>query len=168
MKTNLAVATVLAGIVFLTGEVFSQERGRHHRGRHMMRHRLEALDLSSEQKTKLKSLRADGQKEIAQLQADVKIARIELGEAMHEPTIKQADVNKAVDKLNTARSKMTTIRVNNMVEMSKILTPEQREKMKEMRPAGRGRRGGWGMRHRGEMGRGMGGELGIDHSSGRI
>ena len=110
----------------------------------------------------------DGQKEIAQLHADVKIARSELGEAMHEPTIKQADVNKAVDKLNTARSKMTTIRVNNMVEMSKILTPEQREKMKEMRPAGRGRRGGWGMRHRGGMGRGMGGELGIDHSSGRI
>ena len=167
MKRNLVVAMVLAGFVLLTGSVLAQ-RGRHgDRGHHMMAKRLEALDLTSEQKGKIKSLRADGHKAMAHLEADVKVAQIELHEAMRQTTVKQSDINKAVDKLNQARSKMTTSRVNHMIKMKGLLTPEQREKMEEIGPPGHGRRGRGMMRHRG-MGHGMSGELGTESSRSRI
>ena len=167
MKRNLIVAAMIAGIVILSGDVLAQ-RGRHGgQGHHMMGKRLEALDLTAEQKGKLKSLRAEGQKAMVQLQADVKIARIELREVMRQATTKQTDINKAVDKLNQAQSKMTTARVNQMVKMKGVLTPEQFEKMEEM---GHGRREmhGRGMMHRRGMGRGMRGELGTEQGHDRI
>ena len=167
MKRNLVVATVLAGIVLLSGDVLAQ-RGRHgDRGHSTMGKRLEALDLTAEQKGKLKSLRADGQKAMVQLQADVKIARVELREVMRQATTKQTDINKALGKLNQAQSKMTTARVNQMVKMKSVLTPEQFEKMEEMRHGRREMRGR-GMMHRRGMGRGMRGEFGTEQGHDRI
>ncbi len=159
MKRNFVVAAVLSGIVLMSGEVLAQ-RGRHHRGHRMMAHRFEALDLTSDQKAKLKSLRADGHKAMAQLEADVKVARIELGEAIRQTTIEQADINKAVDKLNRAQSSMTSTRVNSFVKMKSVLTIEQREKMGEMGPPEHGMRRR--EMHRRGMRHGMRGEFGTE------
>lgn len=129
------LSAILVGLILLSGIALAEPgRGRHHQHlrQQMMKERMEALDLTSAQKEQMKTRRAEGQKQMAKLQAEVKVARIELRETMRKAASKQADVRKAVDQLNAARSKMTSARVDHLWKMRNVLSDEQREKLGEM------------------------------------
>jgi Spy/CpxP family protein refolding chaperone len=80
---------------------------------------MKKLKLTDEQKQKLKDLRFDLAKDMAKLRADLKVAKVK------------------VVQVNQARSKMLQRSVDHRLELKKILTPEQQEKLRSIRDWGR-------------------------------
>ena len=123
---------------------------------------IKALNLTAEQQEKLKALRLVNDKEMVRLRADQQIAQMELHEILDQDNPNPTEVKAKVDNLNKVRSTITAKMVDFRLGMNKILTPEQREKLRSfqgMGPMWRGR-GGMGMGgHRG-MGGGPGGGMG--------
>ena len=119
---------------------------------------MEALNPTAEQREKFKAMHLGHQKEMAQLRADLQVARLDLRAAVDVDEPASAQVKAAVTKVNEARSQILENRVGHGIAIKGILTPEQREKMRDLR-MDRPARGG---RHwRGRGGRGMGGDRGI-------
>jgi len=105
--------------------------------------RMEALDLTAEQKDKLQDLRTEQAKAMARLQADVKVARIELQELLRDRSSTQSSVKKAVQKASAAQAKTMESNALHRLAVNQVLTDEQIEKMQELRgPRGRRGRGG--------------------------
>ena len=140
-----AAAMLLWGATMLE----AQQRGRRHRGPGFERG-LKALGLTAEQKEKMAALRIGQAKQMAQLQADQKVAQLELQEAMHQPNPDPGQVKAKVANLNRVRSQILEKRIDMRMKMNQILTPEQREKLKEMK----GRRGKMRGSKRGPAGHG--------------
>ena len=99
---------------------------------------LEKLDLTDEQRVKIRQVRMATEKAMVRLKADAKIARMELEEIMGEVNPNREDVKAKLAVINAARSKMLEKNVNLRLEMKKILTPEQQEKMRHMMMWGKG------------------------------
>ena len=110
------------------------------------------LGLTDEQKNKMQEIRMASQKEMIRLGADLRIARLELEEVIRQSSPKPEDVKARLAVLSAAQGKMLEKRVNLRLEMKKILTPEQQEKVKGMMMQ-RGMGGmGLGVRGWGRMG----------------
>ena len=159
MKRNILIAlgVVLALTVVWSVSEVDARRGRHgHRRAKIM----EALNPTSEQREKLKTMRLGHQKKMAQLRADLKVAELDLRAVMDVDAPTGTRVKAAVAKVNEARSRILEHRVGHRIASRGLLTPEQREKIKELkmdRPfrgkghwRGRGRRGMGGGRGMGE------------------
>ena len=130
----------IAGIVALiVGFWTTADAQRDHRPRmgwkNMM---LEKLDLTDEQRVKVRQARMATEKAMVRLKADAKIARMELEEIMVEVDPNREDLKAKLAVINAARSKMLEKSVNLRLEMKKILTPEQQEKMRHMMMWGKG------------------------------
>ena len=130
----------IAGIVALiVGFWTTADAQRDHRPRmgwkNMM---LEKLDLTDEQSVKVRQARMATEKAMVRLKADAKIARMELEEIMGEVDPNREDLKAKLAVINAARSKMLEKSVNLRLEMKKILTPEQQEKMRHMMMWGKG------------------------------
>ena len=98
---------------------------------------MKKLKLTDEQKQKLKELRFDLAKDMAKLRADLKVARLELEHLMSQDSPKASDAKVKVAQVNQARSKMLQRSVDHRLELKKILTPEQQEKLRSIRDWGR-------------------------------
>ena len=125
----------------------------------------EKLGLSDEQKAKLKELndRAKGGRDNMKKVREAMMRQVQL---MKDDTIDEAAVMKAIDEVFELRKQMAREQVKRLIEVKKILTPEQiakaREEMKNSRGARRGpgqrrdfqggKRGGRGPGRRGEKG----------------
>ena len=92
-----------------------------------------ALELSAEQRTKLDGLNLERSKKMAQLRADLKVARLDLRAAMRQDNPDPAEVKTRVAAVNNARSLILESRVNHRLKVHSLLTPEQRNKLREMR-----------------------------------
>jgi Spy/CpxP family protein refolding chaperone len=106
-----------------------------------------AIGLTDEQRDRMRGLRTAHQKEMIRMGADARIAKMELAEALRQPNPRPEDVKAKVAAVNAARGQMLEKTVNFRLEMKKVLTPEQREKIKDLmmnRMMGGGGRGGWG------------------------
>ena len=147
MKPTRLLMWIVSGVLAVAAvDAAAQPRGRGKRG--PGQHRLmERLDLTAEQQKKIKSLRLETAKKAARIQADLKVARLELAGEMGKDTPSTAEVKARVKAVNEARGRMMESRVNMQLAMKKILTPEQQKKMqmlRSQRPGGRR-----GMRHEG-------------------
>ena len=94
---------------------------------------MEALELSTEQRTKLESLNLERSKKMAQLRADLKVARLDLRAAMRQDNPDPAEVKTRVAAVNKARSLILESKVNHRLKVNNVLTPEQRNKLREVR-----------------------------------
>ncbi|OGG52127.1 MAG: hypothetical protein A3F84_05645 [Candidatus Handelsmanbacteria bacterium RIFCSPLOWO2_12_FULL_64_10] len=106
-----------------------------------------AIGLTDEQMNRMRGLRTAHQKEMIRMGADARIAKMELGEALRQPSPRPEDVKARVAAVNATRGQMLEKTVNFRLEMKKVLTPEQQEKIKNLmmnRMMGGGGRGGWG------------------------
>jgi len=92
-----------------------------------------ALELSTEQRTKLENLNLERAKKMAQLRADLKVARLDLRAAMRLDNPDPAEVKARVAAVNNARSLILESKVNHRLNVNGVLTPEQRNKLREMR-----------------------------------
>lgn len=91
------------------------------------------LKLTGEQRQKWADLRFERAKETATLQANLKVAQLELEHLMDQNHSKASDVKAKVAQVNEARAKMLQSSVNYRLALKKILTPEQQKKLRSMK-----------------------------------
>jgi Spy/CpxP family protein refolding chaperone len=92
------------------------------------------LGLTDDQVMKMKPVTIDMQKKQARFMADLKIAQIELGEIMDVKDFDLEKANAAVKKIEDTRTSHQLEMVKNMKEIRTILTEEQFNKSRKMRP----------------------------------
>ena len=81
---------------------------------------------------------------MTRLQADERIAQMELQEVLRQDSPKAGDVKARVAAVNKIRSQILEQSVDFQVKVKQVLTPEQRKKLQSMQNdrRGPGRRGG--------------------------
>ena len=161
----LVAATFLSG---LTDEaqgrmMHDQMHGGHDQGEHSVHYLMHVLKhakeigLTSEQIGKLKALQLDFNRIQARMEADIKIARLELHALLEEEQAELSAIQAKVDQLKKAEGALMLAAIKGKRDASALLTPEQREKERahreKMKSGGEGQHGG-----------GMGG--GGDHAGG--
>ncbi len=122
----------------------------------------EKLGLSAAQKEQIQKITLETRKKNIEVEAKSKIARIELHELMDADAPEQKKIDAKIAELSQTHEAMLRSRVETMLAIKKILTPEQRAKLKELRPFGAGMHGrmdgagrgpgmmGGGAHHRGQ------------------
>jgi Spy/CpxP family protein refolding chaperone len=108
------------------------------------------LGLSDEQSAQLQKLRQEERKQAIRRRADMEIARMELEQALDAATVDEKVVAAKVQALTQLQAAALKARVDHRLAIGKLLTPEQREKMKQLKQEHRGRDRG---RERGRHGR---------------
>jgi len=94
----------------------------------------EKLGLSAEQKEQIHKIMLDTRKKNIEAEAKGKIARIELHELLGADTPDQKKIDAKIAELSQLHEATLRNRVETMLAVKKVLTPEQRLKMKELRP----------------------------------
>jgi len=105
----------------------------------------EQLNLTAEQQEKMHDLKVAHQKEMVPLQADLKLAHLELEELIRDgDTSKKLDV--AVKRVNDLKASQFEKQIKHRLEVGKILTDEQKAIWQKQgrRPGMGDRRGGRG------------------------
>jgi Spy/CpxP family protein refolding chaperone len=147
-RLAVAGALMVAGAV---GIVAAQERGPERRQGRPDPAAIQAeLGLSADQAAQLKKLRDEGRKQAIRQRADLAIARIELEEAMNAPSVDDKVVAARVKAVSDLQASSLQSRTNQRLAMRRLLTPEQREKMKQLMRQGRMERAG--ARHQRRLG----------------
>jgi Spy/CpxP family protein refolding chaperone len=144
MRVRLFVAV---GVLALAGVVVAPAQERPRRpGRPDPAAIEKELGLSADQSAQLKKLRAEGRKQAIRHRADLAIARLELQELMDAPTVDEKAVAAKVKTIADLQAARLQARTDHQLALRRLLTPEQREKMKQLGPRGRRGRGparGW-------------------------
>lgn len=171
--TGAALITVIAGAPMLVAESPAMmmhgghdQAGEEDHGGHYLTHLLKhakEIGLTSEQTSKLKSLQLDFKRTEARLEAETKVAKLDL-EALVED--EQADLNAIqakVEQLKKAEGACQFAGIKVKRSAAALLTPDQRDKEhavhEQMKGSGQHGAGGGGMGHGGMMG-GMMGSMG--------
>ena len=118
------------------------------------------LGLSPEQTGQIERLRSEFAKVRVKRRADIEVARIELGELMRAPKLDDQAIVAKAKVMGDLQAAQTRERIEHLLAMAKVLTPEQREKahalMAERQRGGPGGRGGFLRGERGGFGDGGG------------
>ena len=88
------------------------------------------LDLDDQQMEKIKALRLETQKRVVPLKAEAQIAELELRELLDDDPVSTAAVHKKVETIGKLRTQIRILMVDLRIEVRKLLTPEQRRKVK--------------------------------------
>lgn len=137
------------------------EHGGHYL-KHLLKHAKE-IGLTSEQVNKLKQMQLECKRQHIKMDADIKIAKLELHALLEDEQAELSAIQAKVDQLKKAEGELLVEAVKTKREAMALLTPEQKEKdrahREKMKSAGEGQQGsGMGGMGRGGMGRGgMGG-----------
>ncbi len=102
------------------------------------------LGLTAEQSGRLDALLFESAKRVVQRQADLKLLRLEMLEQMKAENPDRAVLESKIDEIGAARSNLARIRLDAFFEIRDLLTPEQRDLLRESL-----RKGGNGARRRG-------------------
>ena len=164
MKRTLAVVVVAVLILGVATYLFAQ-RPMMGKGRDWMRmggkmgignmeRFADELELTQEQQDKMQDLRIQSEKDMIDLRAEKEHAQLGLRELFSDMDAKRSDIEKASTKLMDINRKIEKRQLKLMLDMRDVLTPEQREKardiMKEHMKKGMGYRDndkGEGMHH---------------------
>jgi Spy/CpxP family protein refolding chaperone len=144
-KPLLAVLGLVVGTgVALAALPDGEERPGRDLGRRGGRDIKAELGLSDSQYAQLKKMRVDERRAAIRRRADMQIARLELNELLDASAPDEKVVAAKVKELNELQAAALKARVDARLALGKMLSPEQREKLNQMR--GPGRRGGHGPR----------------------
>ena len=94
----------------------------------VMLHRILALDLTSEQATRVRAIQQNVEKQIIPKRATLDVKRIELRELMHQTNVNQRAVTNKLKEINDVRGEIAQLRVNAQLEARGVLTGEQLER----------------------------------------
>ncbi len=93
------------------------------------------LNLTAEQKEKLKAQREGKKDERKALREQMKTKMQALHEAISKPATKRADVNGLVGEVNAIKGQMFAQKIDGIFAMKEVLTPEQFAKMQAQHKA---------------------------------
>ncbi|MCO5144206.1 MAG: Spy/CpxP family protein refolding chaperone [Oligoflexia bacterium] len=140
---------VVAALLLPAGEALAKRGGKWDRGKMMSE-----LNLTSEQKDKMKEIRSKNKDAIKAQREEMKSAREALEEAM-KGNASDGDIRSKFEKVQAVQQKLAKDRFENVLAIRAILTPEQRAKFRDIgiggggEPRGKGRRGKMRDRHNG-------------------
>ena len=97
------------------------------------------LGLTPEQESKLKANREEHHSEMEKLHEQIKAKKEELKQALDQPTVDEAKVRALHNEMKELKSQMEDGRFNGILEVRKILTPEQFEKFKKLKEEHKGK-----------------------------
>ena len=133
------------------------KRGDRHRGPgfgRILSHMKQRLDLSDEQVGKIQDIMTESRKKGIKVRADLRVARIELGQLLAQKEVNKTAVDRKVSQIEETGKQLFRHWINSFFQVREVLTPEQREKAKpfiqRILSGHRGRfqkRGGRGGRH---------------------
>ena len=110
-----------------------------------MKNVIAELGLTPEQQNQIDAQRKKQRKETEALRIKLQARRAVLQEELNKPSVNRAAVSDLVKKVNTIRGDMFSQRIEGILAMKEILTPDQydelKERMKKMRARGKGRKG---------------------------
>ena len=108
---------------------------RHHRGfgHHDAARAFRALDLTQDQQDQLFKIRHDQAQAFYDGQKALRAAYASLGEVRRADSFDEAKAKQATDALGQAQAQMTLLRMQTGAQMQAVLTPEQRQKLADMR-----------------------------------
>lgn len=92
---------------------------------------MERLKLSDDQKNQIEKLRTDFQKQQISQRAKVQTAAVELRQLLRAENPDKAAIEKKINEVSQLRAQLQTARVNHMLNVRKILTPEQQKMIRE-------------------------------------
>ncbi len=112
-----------------------------------------ALNLTRDQKERLADIHDRQAREGIRMRADLAVARLDLRKLLRADPPSQSAIDAQIDRIARTRAELAKARVASLLEMRSVLTPEQREIVRDHMGMGMGM--GMGMHGRG-MGRGFG------------
>ena len=92
---------------------------------------IKELGLTPEQEEQIKALRSGQKEKRGELWVKIQAKRLELKEELEKPTTDRARIDSIVTELKALMAEKLDQRVEGILSMKKILTPEQYEKFKE-------------------------------------
>jgi Spy/CpxP family protein refolding chaperone len=107
--------------------------------RDKVRHRLKLTD---DQIEKLEDVLARNRQPLEDLEADVKKKRAALDALLADDLTGEATILAQVDQIEQARARLGKARVAMLLEMRKVLSPEQRGQLVQLREKRKGKHGG--------------------------
>lgn len=122
----LAVVLLAGSVFFLTGFNPFKEAG-------VSPEIAKKLELTDEQVAKIEAKKLETKKNLIDLKAKIKVAELELKEALNKDEVDLDAVLKKVEEIGALRTEMRKLIVSSRVFFKNILTPEQREKLAELK-----------------------------------
>ncbi|MBU4313138.1 MAG: Spy/CpxP family protein refolding chaperone [Candidatus Omnitrophica bacterium] len=101
------------------------------------------LGLTPEQEEKIKALKTEQREAKKQLMDKIQSKKAELKEELEKATTNRARINSIVKELSALMEYKLEQRVESVLSMREVLTPEQYEKFKEEKEHFKGKKGGW-------------------------
>jgi Spy/CpxP family protein refolding chaperone len=90
------------------------------------------LELTDEQTTKIMDIVTESRKKNVKVRADLRVAKIELGQLLTQTEVDKAAVNQKIGQIGQTTQQMIRNMTDGFFEVREVLTPEQREKAKPM------------------------------------
>lgn len=139
MKTRFrkAILLAVATTFLLSSSVYAEHshgrEGRMEQSAREKKHEMlvEELGLTPEQETRLKQQREEFRNKNKELMEKMRSKRKELKQELEEPNIDRAKVDKIIGDIKNLTGEKLSNRVNKIISMKKILTPEQFEKLQD-------------------------------------
>jgi Spy/CpxP family protein refolding chaperone len=169
--SKIGLAALAAAAVLLPLAVLAQPPGhgghrgpgghggmeRHHGAAHGLHHLFQELDLTDAQKDQVKTLFSGAKEDSQEAREAYRDARKALHEAIHAEAFNEAAIRQAAASVATFEANRAVARAELFQEILKVLTPEQRQKLAEIRADRQERFEEWGEEG---PGRGRGGRRG--------
>ena len=133
MKTKVFITIIIT--IFIAASLFAQDRVPK-RAKILPQM---TLNLTEEQKSQLEELKKEYRKEVIKIEADLKIAKIELKDLLSEKDADETAVLAKADEVSRLQNKLMKYRISHQLKTRKIYTEEQWKKLK-MRKMLTGRR----------------------------
>ncbi len=134
MKLSKVMISVLVLSLAAATPVLAKDKHKgediHSIDKHFNPKKLKDLDLTSEQKEKMKALRTEAKSEIKKCREDMKQARKDFKEALKSGASKE-EVVAAFQKMTDKKNELSKSRLESILEVRDILTAEQRAKLFE-------------------------------------
>lgn len=138
----LVLLALIGGLAMADGTGWGSQRDRDE-----MRGKLKTeLGLTNEQEKKLETHRIDQRAEMEKLMLVVKEKRDELKTVLENPKMNHHAVERINDELKTAQNDMADKRLEGILYVREVLTPEQFKKFLSLRPGREGKEGKDGKR----------------------
>jgi protein CpxP len=132
-KAILAIViTLIVGSV-LSGDLFAQKRGASNWAeRGLCQGRiLDRLDLTVEQEDEISDLRYEHQLQATELRSKLIQNRLKLQKLFDEDNVDESAVMNIVEENNSIRNQLSKNRMEMRLKINSILTPEQKEELKD-------------------------------------
>ena len=131
---RFATAPLILALTLSVSPASAQERRHGHHDRGMMKQRIaEQIDLTEAQRSQLEQLRAADSEGLKAARLAVKEKREALEDAMMAEPVNQGAVDARRAELSQAHNEMVRQMTDSRLKAMQILTPQQREQIKQMR-----------------------------------